>query len=64
MESKKIYKDSYDEMVRIRKQLGGDNVSINFKKLDTTTKGMIMDALRKTIATRISSVQDIVLGPQ
>ena len=62
MESKKIYESSKAELNKIKKELSTDNVTIDFTKLDSITKGKIISALQNTIAERYPKVEENTLG--
>ena len=64
MESKRIYEDSYNELVRIRKSLGYDLITINVKELDGVSKEALLKAISDTIATRTKDIQGVILGVQ
>ena len=64
MESKKIYEDSYNELIRIRKTLGYDLITINANQLDGVSKDALLRAISNTIATRTKDIQGVILGVQ
>lgn len=63
MEDQKGYKESYDELVRIKKSISFDQVTLNFSKMDSKTKETLRVVLTNTINTRQSAILN-VLGNQ
>lgn len=64
MESTKIFEESNKELHRIVKQTSTDEIKINLSKLDTTTKGQILTAVRNIAHQRIKDIEKIILGVQ
>lgn len=64
MEGKKIYEDSYDELVRMRKSLAADSTTINWSKLDGSTKRDLNIAISSVIVKRQKEIEKIILGVQ
>lgn len=62
MESIKTYEDSHDEMVRIRKSIGGDSFSINTSKLDERTKDMLLQSINNVLSERLKETEKVILG--
>ena len=62
MEGNSVYKDSYDELKRIRKQLGSSKITINLEKLDENSKHAIITVLSDIIARRSAAVNAIISG--
>ena len=62
MEGNSVYKDSYDELKRIRKQLGSSKIIINLEKLDELSKNAIISALSEAIARREVQVNATISG--
>ena len=56
MESKDIYKQSYDELTRIKKSTTGNTVTIHLDKLDATSKNELLQAIVQTASRRQSSI--------
>ena len=63
MEDQKGYRESYDELVRIKKSINFDQVTLNFSKMDSKTKETLRVVLTNTINTRQSAILN-VLGNQ
>ena len=64
MEGKKIYEDSYNELVRMRKSLAADSTTINWSKLDGSTKRDLNIAISSVIIERQKEIEKITLGVQ
>lgn len=64
MEGKKIYEDSYNELVRMRKSLAADSTTINWSKLDGSTKRDLNIAISSVIIKRQKEIEKITLGVQ
>lgn len=64
MEGKKIYEDSYNELVRMRKSLASDSTTINWSKLDGSTKRDLNIAISSVIIERQKEIEKITLGVQ
>ena len=64
MEGKKIYEDSYNELVRMRKSLASDSTTINWSKLDGSTKKDLNIAISSVIIKRQKEIEKITLGVQ
>lgn len=62
MEGNSVYKDSYDELKRIRKQLGSSKITINLEKLDELSKNTIISVLSEAIARREVQVNATISG--
>lgn len=62
MESEKIYDQSLKELRRILKETSTDHITIDFTKVDTTTKSEIITALRNCCNKRAHEVEKVVLG--
>lgn len=62
MESDTIYERSRKELLRLKKQLSTDSITINFTALDTESKGAIMKALSSSINNRLQSVESVILN--
>lgn len=60
MESKEIYKESYDELVRIKKTLSSDDITIHFGKMDANSKEMMRQAIIKAASARQSSILTVL----
>jgi hypothetical protein len=60
MESKDIYKQSYDELVRIKKSTTGSIVTINVDKLDASTKNEMLQAIVQTASRRQSAILNVI----
>ena len=63
MEGNKIYEDSYKELVKIRKSLSTDTISINVSKLDETTKYDLITAIIKVVTDRQPKVFAVTSNP-
>lgn len=46
------YEDSYNELKRIQKHLGGKSLTINFDKLDGETQNELRSVILNTVAKR------------
>lgn len=64
MESKNIYEISRDEIVKIRKNLSSDSVTINLSKLDSNTKEQLITAITDVTSKRLKDIDKVVLGVQ
>ena len=64
MESKRIYEDSYDELMRIKKTITSDSFVINSSQLDGVTKNKMLQAINSVISERSKEIQKVVLGVQ
>ena len=62
MEGNSVYKDSYDELKRIKKQLGSSKITINLEKLDENSKRAIITSLSCAIAQREATVNATISG--
>ena len=62
MEGNSVYKDSYDELKRIKKQLGSSKITINLEKLDENSKRAIITSLSYAIAQREAAVNATISG--
>lgn len=57
MESSKIYKRSYDDLLRICQSTGTDQSYINFKILDSISKGRIIESIDHITRERICQIK-------
>ena len=64
MESKNIYQESHDELVRIKKSIGSDTFVINSYKLDGNTKDELLRAIINVISERTKEIEKVILGVQ
>ncbi len=64
MESKRIYQDSYDELIRLKKTITADSFVINSSKLDGNTKNQMIAAISKVISERSKDIEKVILGVQ
>ncbi|MBR6289198.1 MAG: hypothetical protein IKR19_07685 [Acholeplasmatales bacterium] len=64
MESKDTYQRSYEELLKIKKELASDHISIDTTKLDTNTKQEIITALQNVIVKRRGEIDSVRLGVQ
>lgn len=64
MESTKIYEDSNKELNRIIKQTSTDEIRIDLTKLDSTTKGQMISAVRTVANQRIKDIEKVIFGVQ
>ena len=62
MESIKIYEQSLKELSRILKETSTDHITIDFTKVDTTTKSEIITTLRTSCNKRAREVEKVCLG--
>lgn len=56
MESQKQYESAYDELRRVLRSVGTDELSIDFKKLDGISCEKIRTILQTTLAGRINEL--------
>lgn len=64
MEGNKIYEKSREELYRISKETSTDEIRIDLSKLDTTTKGQIITAVRNVTNSRIKEIEKVIFGVQ
>lgn len=62
MESLQIYETSKKELIKIKKDLSQDLVTIDFSKFDEQTKEVVLSALSSSVSQRISAVNRVLLG--
>jgi hypothetical protein len=62
MESQKIYEESYNELVKIRKAVSNNKVTIDFSKLDTESASVLKQKLSEGLAQRTSTLSSIISG--
>ena len=62
MESEKIYEESYKELLKLKRNIGTDQIVINMKLLDGETKNRINTELSKTISERSKEIERVNLG--
>lgn len=62
MESLQIYETSKKELIKIKKDLSQDLVTIDFSKFDEQTKEVVLSALSSSVSHRISAVNRVLLG--
>jgi hypothetical protein len=60
MESKEIYKRSYDELTRIKKSTTGTILTVNLDKLDASTKQEMLQAIVTTCSRRQSAIINVL----
>lgn len=61
MEGVGIYEESYKELTKLRKSLSSSSViSIDLSKLDTNSKGKILEALNKAVSERLPKVSSVM----
>ena len=56
MESQKQYESAYDELRRVLRSVGTDELTIDFKKLDGISCEKIRTILQTTLAGRINEL--------
>lgn len=64
MEGNKIYEKSREELYRISKETTTDEIKIDLSKLDTTTKGQMITAVRNVTNSRIKELEKVIFGVQ
>ena len=64
MEGVKIYEESNKELHRIIKQSGSDEIRNDVSKLDSTTKGEMITAIRNVAHKRVKEIEKVILGVQ
>lgn len=64
MEGNKIYEKSREELYRISKETSTDEIRIDLSKLDTTTKGQMITAVRNVTNSRIKEIEKVIFGVQ
>ena len=64
MESRKIFMESLDELARIDKHTSAAVFTIDTEKLDSVTKGQLLDAIRQVISQRTKDINHILIGVQ
>ena len=62
MESDQRYVESYNEIRRALKTVGGNNFNIDFEKLDGISQENIRSVLQITLAGRINELSSQVTG--
>lgn len=62
MESEKIFEMSNKELLRINKETSTDEIRIDLTKLDSTTKGLMLSAIRSVISQRTKDIEKIIFG--
>ena len=62
MESEKIYEESYKELLKLKRNIGTDQIVINMKLLDGETKNRINTELSKIISERSKEIERVILG--
>ena len=62
MESIKIYEDSRTELLKVQKALGSSSVTIDLDKLDSVSRGQIIEVLRSIISKRNKEIESVILG--
>lgn len=62
MESREIFKESLDELARLDKQTSAAVFAINIDKLDSVTKGQMLDAIRQVISQRTKDINRVLNG--
>ena len=64
MEGNKIYEDSYNELIKARKNMSNSIISIDLDNLDAITKEKITLAVSSVLEERISAIEKVILGVQ
>lgn len=64
MESIRIYEDSHEELIKIRRSLATDTITINSSKLDEQTKRELINAISNVIDKRTKETETVILGVQ
>lgn len=65
MESRKIFEESMDELARVEKQsTSAALLTINVGKLDSVTKGQMLDAIRQVCSQRTKDITRVLSGVQ
>lgn len=62
MESIKIFEDSHKELNRIIKETSTDEIRIDLSKLDSVTKGLLLNSIRDTAIERKREIEKVILG--
>ena len=62
MESEKIYEESHKELLKLKRNIGTDQIVINMKLLDGATKNRINTELSKIISERSKEIERVILG--
>ena len=62
MESEKIYEESYKELLKLKRNIGTDQIVINTKLLNGETKNRINTELSKIISERSKEIERVILG--
>lgn len=62
MESQKIYEESYNELVKIRKALSTNKVTIDLSKLDTESAAVLRQNIANGLSDRIGTLSSIITG--
>ena len=60
MESREVYSEAKDELVRIKKSITSDLVTINFSKLDANTKAELRSAIVSTANKRQNDIMRVL----
>jgi hypothetical protein len=64
MEGNKIYEDSYNELIKARKNMSNSIINIDLDNLDAITKEKITLAVSSVLEERISAIEKVILGVQ
>lgn len=62
MESDKIYQDSYNYILSLKKGINNENININFKQLDQKTSGELRQVINNYLSNRSKEIEKIVIG--
>ena len=62
MESEKIYEESHKELLKLKRNIGTDQIVIDMKLLDGETKNRINTELSKIISERSKEIERVILG--
>ena len=62
MEGQKIYEESLIECRKIQRSLASGSINIDVNKLDSNTRGEIVQALGKVLSKRVLDIQKVLTG--
>ena len=62
MESEKIYEESHKELLKLKRNIGTDQIIINMKLHEKKKKNRINTELSKIISERSKEIERVILG--
>lgn len=65
MQSDNIYKNSYDELLKLNRKIStATEIEIDLDKLDLTTAGVIKQAIVEAVNNRLSELSSLIQGAE